>query len=162
MHMSSETPYLQTSQPSCLTQCRTLFLSAQPSRGRLGFRQAATMPDLGSVLVHCRIRRRDKRGARKRIDIRRNAGQHAQHPGAIKRHKLRRLRLSGAQVHDHVVGLLQPLQPCDAPAEDLCLVGQASPPRGRWLWRSPLGLPRGGEAVVLELTEPHRDLARSV
>jgi hypothetical protein len=38
--------------PGCLAQYRTLFLSAQPSRGRLGFRQAATVPDIGSFLAN--------------------------------------------------------------------------------------------------------------
>ena len=95
------------------------------------------------------------------VKVGRHPGTHTQDPRAIKRHELRRLLALGAQVHDHVVLMLQPLQPPEAPAEDFHLRGQACldgvlpSARVRLPVRSV-----GREAVVMQLTEPHGDLTR--
>jgi hypothetical protein len=43
------------------------------------------------------------------VEVRSNPGTHTQDPVTIKRHELRLLLALGAQVHDHVVLMLQTL-----------------------------------------------------
>lgn len=96
------------------------------------------------------------------VEVRRNAGQHTHNPRAIKRHELGLFLARGAQMHHDVIRLLQPLQPRNAPAEDLRLVGHARLARGCWVGQRALGLPRRGGVLLAEPTEPHRDLMRVV
>ena len=67
--------------------------------------------------------------AGERVEVRRNPGQHTQDAGAIKRYKLRLLLARRAPIDYNVVLMFSPLQPCQAPAEDLHFVGHAGPAR---------------------------------
>jgi len=121
------------------------------------------MPSLQLLPTCCQLFSVLEGAAGEIAEVRRNPGTHTQDPRAIKWHELRLLLALGAQVHDHVVLMLQPLQPPEAPAEDFHLRCQACLdgvlPSGRV--RLPVG--RVGRAsVVMQLTEPHGDLTRLI
>ncbi len=112
------------------------------------------------IIYHlCRLR---EEAMGELVEVRRNAGQHTHNPRAIKRHELGLFLARGAQMHHDVIRMLQPLQPRNAPAEDLRLVGHARLARGCWVGQRALGLPRRGGVLLAEPTEPHRDLMRVV
>src|SRR5437016_14100790 len=79
------------------------------------------MPSPKLLLTCCQLFSVLKGAAGEFVEVRSHPGQHTQDPVAIKRHELRLLLALGAQVHDHMVLMLQTLQPREAPAEDFHL-----------------------------------------
>ena len=129
--------------PSCLAQYSTLFLSAQPSRGWLGFRQSATMLCIGGFLLHCR-RRRPVGGAPARRGLPQYGPAHVAPGGDQTAQTLSPLHARGGGSRPR--GLPAPTAPATS-----CTSG-APPPRrpsgpgkGRWVGRLSRGSPRGGE-----------------